>query len=88
MVRYKQNISVSHVIACLDGFDSAYLAATETPGWDRVATQGNEGICKGLVPSLTNVNNAGIITGSFPERNGVGGVACDGVADPVSVSIP
>jgi phosphonoacetate hydrolase len=64
---------MTDVIACLDGLDPAYLAATETPGWDRVAESGAAGTCDGVVPSLTNVNNAGIVTASFPERNGVTG---------------
>lgn len=64
---------MTHIVACLDGLDPAYLAGTETPGWDRVADRGSEGVCDGLVPSLTNVNNVGIVTASFPERNGVTG---------------
>lgn len=64
---------MTHVVACLDGLDPAYLAATETPGWNRIADYGNAGVCQDLVPSLTNVNNVGIVTASFPERNGVTG---------------
>jgi len=64
---------MTDVVACLDGFDPAYLAATETPGWDRIADRGTAGTCDGLVPSLTNVNNAGIVTASFPAENGVTG---------------
>jgi phosphonoacetate hydrolase len=64
---------MTHVVACLDGFDPAYLAAAETPGWDRIAERGRAGTCEGLVPSLTNVNNAGIVTASFPADNGVTG---------------
>jgi phosphonoacetate hydrolase len=64
---------MTHVVACLDGLDPEYLAAVETPGWDRIADRGNAGTCAGLVPSLTNVNNVGIVTTSFPEENGVTG---------------
>jgi phosphonoacetate hydrolase len=64
---------MTHVVACLDGLDPEYLAAVETPGWDRIADRGNAGTCEGLVPSLTNVNNVGIVTTSFPEENGVTG---------------
>ncbi|WP_227378617.1 alkaline phosphatase family protein [Haladaptatus halobius] len=64
---------MTHVIACLDGLDPAYLSATETPGWEDVAARGNAGVCDGIVPSLTNVNNAGIVTADFPDRNGVTG---------------
>lgn len=64
---------MTDVIACLDGFDPAYRSATETPGWDRIGDRGATGDCDGVVPSLTNVNNVGIVTASFPERNGVTG---------------
>ncbi|WP_458189007.1 alkaline phosphatase family protein [Haladaptatus sp. NG-WS-4] len=64
---------MTHVITCLDGLDPAYLSATETPGWDRIANRGNAGVCDGLIPSLTNVNNVGIVTARFPDRNGVTG---------------
>ena len=64
---------MTHVVACLDGFDPDYLEATETPGWDRIADEGSAGTCEGLVPSLTNVNNVGIVTAAFPEENGLTG---------------
>ncbi|WP_435181034.1 alkaline phosphatase family protein [Halorussus sp. AFM4] len=64
---------MTHVVACLDGFDPEYLAATETPGWDRIADEGSGGTCEGLVPSLTNVNNVGIVTAAFPAENGLTG---------------
>lgn len=64
---------MTHVVACLDGVDPTYLEAVETPGWDRIADGGRAGTCEGVVPSLTNVNNAGIVTASFPGENGVTG---------------
>jgi phosphonoacetate hydrolase len=64
---------MTQVVVCLDGFDPEYPSAVETPGWDRVAAEGSEGVCEGLVPSLTNVNNIGIVTAGFPDWNGVTG---------------
>ncbi|MFB6304267.1 MAG: alkaline phosphatase family protein [Haloferacaceae archaeon] len=64
---------MTRIVACLDGFDPAYLDAVETPAWDAMAEEGTAGTCEGLVPSLTNVNNVGIVTGAFPEENGITG---------------
>ncbi|MFB6160251.1 MAG: alkaline phosphatase family protein [Haloferacaceae archaeon] len=64
---------MTRTIACLDGFDPAYLDATDTPAWDDLAAEGVAGTCEGLVPSLTNVNNVGIVTGAFPDGNGITG---------------
>ncbi|MFB6302226.1 MAG: alkaline phosphatase family protein [Haloferacaceae archaeon] len=64
---------MTRTVACLDGFDPAYLDATDTPAWDALADEGRAGTCEGLVPSLTNVNNVGIVTGAFPETHGITG---------------
>ena len=59
------------MVVCLDGFDPAYLAATDTPGWDAVAAAGSSGECESAMPSLTNVNNLSIVTGAFPSEHGI-----------------
>ena len=66
----------TRVVCCLDGLDPAYLAATETLEWDRIAAAGATGECQGAVPSLTNVNNVGIVTGTHPEEHGITGNTC------------
>lgn len=63
----------TRVVVCLDGLDPAYLAATDTPGWDAVAAEGSSGECESAMPSLTNVNNLSIVTGSFPDDHGITG---------------
>ena len=62
---------MTRTVACLDGLDPDYLAATATPEWDTIAEEGATGVCDGLVPSLTNVNNVGIVTGRHPTKTGV-----------------
>ena len=62
---------MTRTVACLDGLDPDYLAATATPEWDAIADEGTTGACDGLVPSLTNVNNVGIVTGRHPAATGV-----------------
>ncbi|MFB6156436.1 MAG: alkaline phosphatase family protein [Haloferacaceae archaeon] len=62
---------MTRTVACLDGLDPDYLDATPTPSWDAIAETGTTGVCDGLVPSLTNVNNVGIVTGRHPAETGV-----------------
>ena len=64
---------MTRVVVCCDGLDPAYLDAVETPGWDAIAAEGQAGTCDAAVPSLTNVNNAGIVTGAYPDAHGITG---------------
>lgn len=64
---------MTSIVVCLDGLDPVYLDATATPEWDAIAAAGTSGICQGVVPSLTNVNNVSIVTGRFPEAHGITG---------------
>ena len=64
---------MTRVVVCLDGQDPDYLEAVETPNWDDIAAAGTSGECRSVVPSLTNVNNVSIVTGSFPEVHGITG---------------
>jgi len=69
-----QNKTGSHqraVVIMFDGFDPRYLAASNMPvlaQWKR------DGIYKqvtGVMPSVTNVNNASICCGAWPETHGI-----------------
>lgn len=62
---------MTRVIVCCDGLDPEYLDTTDTPGWDGIAENGRSGICEGVVPSVTNVNNVSIVTGKYPENHGI-----------------
>jgi phosphonoacetate hydrolase len=57
------------VLVCLvDGLSPAYIAQSEMPNFQRAARYV---MGRGMMPSLTNVNNASLATGAFPERHGV-----------------
>jgi len=69
-----QNKAASHqrvVVVMFDGFDPRYIAASSMPvlgGWKR------DGLYKqvrGVMPSVTNANNASICCGAFPETHGI-----------------
>lgn len=62
------------LFACLDGFGPDYLAESDMPNLKAMIGSGayvEEGT--GILPSLTNVNNASVLTGSFPDRHGITG---------------
>jgi phosphonoacetate hydrolase len=61
----------TRMIVCLDGCGPDYLAAAETPNLDALARAGYYTIGEAVVPTVTNVNNASIITASFPEIHGI-----------------
>jgi len=59
------------LIVCLDAFGPDYLALSPTPNLDRMIGQGGLVIGRGVVPSVTNVNNTSIITGTTPSDHGI-----------------
>ncbi len=59
------------VIICLDGVSWDYVKESKTPFLDKMGREGVASTCKAMVPTVTNVNNASIITGAFPERHGI-----------------
>ncbi len=61
------------LFACLDGFGPDYLAESEMPNLKEMIRSGSYVEGTGIVPSLTNVNNASILTGSFPSEHGITG---------------
>lgn len=65
--------STPRVVCCLDGLDRSYLEATDTPEWDEIAATGTTGTCRGAMPSLTNVNNVSIASGTLPDAHGITG---------------
>lgn len=56
------------LIALLDGFGPDYLEKSDMPNLKRMAAIG---AAKGLIPSVTNVNNASLVTGTFPDEHGI-----------------
>ena len=59
------------LLICLDGCDPAYLAAAPTPNLDAMAGDGFYKEVLSVVPSVTNVNNVSMVTGSFPSAHGI-----------------
>lgn len=60
------------VLVCLiDGMSTEYIAKSEMPNLKKVMKTGTYAIGLGMMPSLTNVNNASLATGSYPEEHGI-----------------
>ncbi len=61
------------VTICLDGVSWSYLKAADTPFIDALMRGGSSTTAKAMVPTVTNLNHASILTASYPERHGISG---------------
>ncbi|MFN7919686.1 MAG: alkaline phosphatase family protein [Bryobacteraceae bacterium] len=59
------------VVALFDGFGPEYLEKSDLPTIKKIAAAGGLKIVDGLIPSVTNVNNASLATGTFPSEHGI-----------------
>lgn len=61
------------LIMLIDGGDPRYFAVADVPNLRRIGTSGFwvDGSC--VIPSVTNVNNASVMTASFPREHGITG---------------
>lgn len=60
------------VLVCLiDGMGLDYIAQSEMPNLKQLMRQGTFRAGQGMMPSLTNVNNASLATGTYPELHGI-----------------
>jgi phosphonoacetate hydrolase len=59
------------IVICLDGCGPDYLALADTPELDALARGGLYREVQAVVPTVTNVNNASIVTSSYPEAHGI-----------------
>jgi len=59
------------LIVLVDGFGPEYLERSEMPNLKRMGREGGIKIGKTVIPSVTNVNNASLVTGSFPKDHGI-----------------
>jgi len=57
------------LIVCVDGLGPEYLEMSPTPNIDRMAEYSAVG--QSVVPSVTNVNNVSVITGTPPRVHGI-----------------
>ena len=61
------------LFVCVDGFGPEYLRESEMPNLEEMIRTGTHVEGTGIIPSLTNVNNASILTSAFPEDHGITG---------------
>jgi phosphonoacetate hydrolase len=59
------------LIICVDGMGPDYLEAAPTPNIDQMAKEGASVQGRSVIPSVTNVNNVSIITGTAPKAHGI-----------------
>ncbi|MBS7628228.1 alkaline phosphatase family protein [Candidatus Bathyarchaeota archaeon] len=61
------------LLICLDGCSWDYIRASRMPNLASLVKKGTSIECKAIVPTVTNVNNASILTGEFPAIHGISG---------------
>src|SRR5258708_7389578 len=69
-----QGKSAAHqrvVVIMFDGFDPRYIAASSMPVLGQWKRDGMYKQVKGVMPSVTNANNASICCGAWPETHGI-----------------
>lgn len=59
------------LILCIDAGSHDYLAASDLPNLQKLAASGFYRHANAVIPSVTNVNNVSIATGTFPETHGI-----------------
>ena len=61
------------LVFCIDGFGPEYLAASDMPILRQLARAGVEATVDAVVPTVTNVNNVSLVTGTLPREHGITG---------------
>ena len=59
------------LIIMMDGFDPAYLQASDRPSTKHMVANGFYKTVKAVMPTVTNVNNTGICCGCAPKDHGI-----------------
>ena len=59
------------IVIMVDGLDPEYLSMCPAPRLEELAKAGSRSNVRGLMPSVTNVNNVSLVTGSYPENHGI-----------------
>ena len=67
----KPNAHQRVVVIMFDGFDPRYIAASSMPVLESWKRGGLYKEVRGVMPSVTNANNASICCGTFPETHGI-----------------
>ena len=59
------------IVIMIDGLDPEYLEVCPAPRLEELAKAGSRLNVRGMMPSVTNVNNVSLVTGSYPEIHGI-----------------
>jgi len=59
------------LVALIDGLDPEYVERSDMPNLKRMISSGAYTVGKAVLPSVTNVNNASLVTGCFPDQHGI-----------------
>ena len=59
------------LIILVDGFSPEYFERSDMPNLKRLGQEGGYKIGSSVIPSVTNVNNASLVTASFPKDHGI-----------------
>lgn len=59
------------LVALIDGLDPEYVERSDMPNLKRLISSGAYTVGKAVLPSVTNVNNASLVTGCFPDQHGI-----------------
>jgi phosphonoacetate hydrolase len=59
------------MVALIDGLDPDYVERSDMPNLKRLISSGAYTVGKAVLPSVTNVNNASVVTGCFPDQHGI-----------------
>jgi phosphonoacetate hydrolase len=59
------------LIVLVDGFGPEYLEKSEMPNLKALGRKGGLKIGNSVIPSVTNVNNASLVTSCFPDEHGI-----------------
>lgn len=59
------------LIVLVDGLGPEYFEKSELPNLKQLAREGWYKVGEGVIPSVTNVNNASLVTASFPRDHGI-----------------
>ena len=62
---------VKTLVALIDGLDPEYVERSDMPNLKRLICSGAYTVGKAVLPSVTNVNNASLVTGCFPDQHGI-----------------
>src|SRR6202044_1383366 len=61
------------IVAMIDGLDPAYVSPQAMPVFGRLAREGTSRLARAVMPTVTNVNNAGISCAAWPAEHGITG---------------